>query len=620
MESANLIVNPFDSDVVANPAQPVAIDVPEIHREAFECCCLEYGRTGAESRSVLFHGQAGCGKTHLLSRFRRWLNDQIVRPALFAAVRMETAPSQVWRHLQRKVAEGMIEKPAGGIAPLDMILQRFARRHGNGDLASAFEEATIPDASLDLTKVCEHYAAGRHRRLCRAWFKGESLSDADLMELNLSGQVMESLDEDSGEIAARQFVLAMIRICAPEPVVLCFDQLEALSLSAASNSYGPFAKMGATLVDETRNTLVILSILGTFLPELERQSMASDYSRITKSIADLKPLDFQQGLKLVEARLAAVEELLPYRARGGVAPLDPGDLQRIFTANHGRCTARKLIHEARRLFAAWRGLPEPDSAPFDEFCGKRFEQYWDASEAATDPSQSDEALARALGEIAALAGYRVTAASGKQIDFKADSPLGPVLLALCNQRNMNSLAARLRRLARSLDEGELRRLCLVRDPRLPISPKARITNQLLRDLQAKGARIVRPRPEVVAAMDAMKRILSEATSGDLSLRGEPVEAQRVREWLAKSLPGGVREMLDSFVSGSTPAAGDALVELLQEVKIIAAREAANRLGWTLDQVENYARTNPRQVGLLAGPPSVLYHVVAASAADRVAYA
>lgn len=101
---------------------------------------------------------------------------------------------------------------------------------------------------------------------------------------------------------------------------------------------------------------------------------------------------------------------------------------------------------------------------------------------------------------------------------------------------MNSLAARLRRLARSLDEGELRRLCLVRDPRLPISPKARITNQLLRDLQAKGARIVRPRPEVVAAMDAMKRILSEATSGDLSLRGEPVEAQRVREWLAKSLP------------------------------------------------------------------------------------
>ncbi|MCZ2148939.1 MAG: AAA family ATPase [Bryobacterales bacterium] len=619
MESANLIVNPFDSDVVANPAQPVPIDVPEIHREAFESCCREYARAGTESRSVLFHGQSGCGKTHLLSRFRRWLNDQVVRPALFVAVRMETAPSQVWRHLQRKFAEGMLEKPSGAIAPLDIILKRFAKPR-DGDLTRAFDEAAIPDVTLDLIRVCEHYAAGRHRRLCRAWFKGESLPEADLAEMKLSGQITESLDEDSGENAARQFVLAMIRICAPEPVVLCFDQLEALSLSAAANSYGPFAKMGATLVDETRNTLVILSILGTFLPDLERQSMASDYRRITKSIADLKPLDLPQGLKLVEARLAAVEELLPYRARGGVAPLNPDDLQRIFTANHGRCTARKLIHEARRLFAAWRGLPEPDSGPFDEFCGKRFEQYWDASEAAADPSQSDEVLARALGEIAGLAGYRITAATGKHIDFEAASPLGPVLLALCNQRNMNSLAARLRRLARSLDEAALKRLCLVRDPRLPISPKARITNQILKDLQNKGARIVRPQPEIVAAIDAMKRILSEATSGDLSLRGEPVETKRVREWLAANLPGGLREMLDSFVAGSTPAEGDALVELLQETKIIAAREAANKLGWTLDQVENYARTNPRQVGLLAGPPSVLYHIVAAPAADRVAYA
>jgi hypothetical protein len=620
MESANLIVNPFDSDVVTNPAQPVAIDVPEIHREAFECCCREYANTGSESRSVLFHGQSGCGKTHLLSRFRRWLSDQVVRPALFIAVRMETAPSQVWRHLQRKFAEGMLEKPADGMAPLDLILQRFARQQGGGDLARAFDETAIPDVTLDLTRVCEHYAAGRHRRLCRAWFKGESLPDADLEEMKLSGQITESVDEDSGETAARQFVLAMIRICSPEPVVLCFDQLEALSLSAAANSYGPFAKMGATLVDETRNTLVILSILSTFLPEIERQSMASDYRRITKSIADLKPLDMQQGLKLVEARLTAVEDLLPYRTRGGVAPLNPDDLQRIFTANHGRCTARKLIHEARHLFAAWRGLPEPDSGPFDEFCGKRFEQYWDASEAATDPSQSDEVLARALGEIAGLAGYRITAATGKHIDFEAASPLGPVLLALCNQRNMNSLAARLRRLARTLDEAALKRLCLVRDPRLPISSKARMTKQLLRDLQNKGARLVRPQPDVVAAIDAMKRILSEATSGDLSLRGEPVDAKRVREWLAANLPGGVREMLDAFVAGSSPAEGDALLELLQEAKIIAAQEAANKLGWTLDQVENYARTNPRQVGLLAGPPSVLYHLVAAPAADRVAYA
>jgi hypothetical protein len=71
-------------------------------------------------------------------------------------------------------------------------------------------------------------------------------------------------------------------------------------------------------------------------------------------------------------------------------------------------------------------------------------------------------------------------------------------------------------------------LCIIRDARLGISPRARTTQQRLEAIAQAGGRGVEA--EALAALDAM----AVATSGDLSLWGDTVEGATVRDWLKES--------------------------------------------------------------------------------------
>ncbi len=609
--------NPFDAAIVAFPGQPVPADVREIYHLAFDKCREEYLLVaGGQSRSMLFCGEAGCGKTHLLGRFRRWLAGEIdqgppVRPAVFVAVRMETAPSQVWRHLRQRFAEELLEITSDGTALLDGILARFAARQAGGDPSRAFEEAAIRDLTLDLSKVLEQFSSGKHRRLCRAWLKGETLSDRDLDTLGLGERLEDESDEELAEAAARRFVLAMVRVCSPEPVVFCLDQVEALAISMAPNCYSRFSKMVACLIDETTNALVISSIVSRYLAEFREKSEPADLDRIQKAVQDLQPLDPMLGRKLLEARLEAAPALKPYRPRGGIEPLRAADLDRVFADHHGRCTARKLIHEAHRLFDLWRGASPEPSVPREEFIRRRFAHYREDSPVRSDPTRAEDILAHVLAKAAQLAGRKMRAGGEAGIEFEAQGCQGSVLVALCNHAHTPSLARKLKRLIGQLDREAMPRLRLVRHERLRIPPTAAKTRKYLEELQSAGARLVHPRPEALAALDAMRRLLAEATSGDLTHQGESVAEETVAAWLAANLPAEVSALLDELTGepegGPPPPAPDgALLELLREDKVLDAAEAARRLGWTLEQMENHARQNPDSIGFVAGPAAVLF--------------
>jgi hypothetical protein len=192
--------------------------------------------------------------------------------------------------------------------------------------------------------------------------------------------------------------------------------------------------------------------------------------------------------------------------------------------------------------------------------------------------------------------------------------LTPILVAFCNNSHMTSLAHRLRMLWTNLAGDERKRLVLVRDPRLPISPGARKTREYLEKLEAAGARLVRPNPEAVAALDAIRRLLAMAQSGDLVNGSESLKPQTVREWLATNLPGAVRKMMDELDGASIPPPNelDAILELLQEKLVISAEESARHTGLSLEQLEIDARANPDQIGYLAGPPALMFYVAPAT--------
>src|SRR5580704_14780811 len=92
-------VNPFRDTIVASPWEATRTDVPEIHGEVFDRCLegIEHVRQSGRSAALLIHGEAGSGKTHLLSRLRTYLAPQGPtatnrRECLYVWVRLQTSP------------------------------------------------------------------------------------------------------------------------------------------------------------------------------------------------------------------------------------------------------------------------------------------------------------------------------------------------------------------------------------------------------------------------------------------------------------------------------------------------------------------------------------------------
>ena len=182
-------------------------------------------------------------------------------------------------------------------------------------------------------------------------------------QLDLAQSPPDGLDDDLAEDEARQVVGAITRIATPSPVVFCFDQLEALSLSREKEhyGYGIFYRMGAHLIDTTTNSLLLSTVNADFLPQMVSASNQADLHRIRKDQYDLHLLDFPLGKELIAARLALVPEV------ASANPINDDALATYFQSHQNRVTPRNLIHEARRLFADWQKNPVPPALPIDDF-------------------------------------------------------------------------------------------------------------------------------------------------------------------------------------------------------------------------------------------------------------
>lgn len=132
-----------------------------------------------------------------------------------------------------------------------------------------------------------------------------------------------------------------------------------------------------------------------------------------------------------------------------------------------------------------------------------------------------------------------------------------------------------------------------------------------------GHQLVRTSHEVLAALDALRQLLSDAKAGDLSSQGQTVSPETVQEWLARNMPTTLRDFLEEIVSypgvgGRVPETDflDRLQELLIEKPVIDAGEAAAILEVGVQEIEQNSRANSKCVGVLDGPPLVLFRLVA----------
>ena len=654
-------MNPFRQTIVASPWETTPGDVPEIHGSVFNHCLLgiEHVRRNHRSAALLIHGEAGSGKTHLLSRLRARLAPQAPsatnrHECLYVWVRLQTSPRMIWRTLRRTLVDDWFRPAAGAHSQFERILfHRLAEiRPAEGDLerwyeymldkhpeglAELMEEIAV---NLDLDRntalAFSHIAFGRHLRDLRAWLAGMSLPQAALERMDLAAD--DGSDEELEE-RSRQVVLMLCHLAGNGlPIVLSFDQVEALQMAPGDRdalfSYG---QLISSLHDSTTNVLLVSCVQSAFYTEFKDHARAADYDRmISLGAYSLDPLNRAQAEHLITKRLAdAANAVFPTPRPFACWPLEPREFEGLFPNG---ISPRKLLSlcaerfESRIAGAAADQMNAPvldvasapsHSAAVATFLEEKWQATFEQKLAVNSAEQTKEILEHGLPLLVKLITPAAKFARDELLPDVAlilESSKGRTGLTVCTQSNMNSLSALLKRLKKQLSLQRLQRLVLVRDARVPLSPSARKTHQLLAELeQQPGVVINHPSAEALAALDALRSLLSDAKSGDLTCQGEGVEAQTVGQWLQLHLTRGLSDMVDLVLGDSTANVNstdardvEALNELLEKNPMLPLQQAAQALRRPVEDVTAIVQRHAAHFSLLGQPPYLLFRPVEAT--------
>jgi hypothetical protein len=367
--------------------------------------------------------------------------------------------------------------------------------------------------------------------------------------------------------------MQLCELIRPGVVVFCLDQIEAI-LSSPDDRDGPhaFGKAVACLVDETRNCGMICCEQSQFVMLMEQILDEAAKSRVLGRRASILPLSWELAQRLISARLDTVAELEAERAqRGGCWPLPEARIRTVFVDN--AAPARKIIARCKDLFDEWqlgRALPvEPLESALQKMLDERFRRI-DAPETEASLRNGMPLLARSAGLSCSVPGNR------SPLEFVLND--GKIAVGLCNQSNAVGLSNHLKRISAAWKPAAQPKLLLLRDARLPIGANAKVTKQLIANLEKQGG---------------------------------PVKANDVQQWIAGHLPAALDSLVAEF-GASAPVRPDLtlkLAVLLAEKKMIKLEDAAVRLEVTAGEVEECARRDARQFGILGGSLPTLFQPV-----------
>ena len=626
---AKSVLNPFVSNRVDSAWDPDSVDVEAINRTAFQRCSetIELVRRTGGCRGLLLSGEPGSGKTHLLQRLRRHV--QRNGRDCFVYVPPVSGPDRFFRDLLQHTVQDLVGGRTGSpSSQLETLLVRelvrvetkltaavfwadVRKRHAPGEALFSWLERPMEKLCMqleldpDVVRVLRHYL-GEHRRSdAYSWLLGRSVPEAILERLGVS----RTLEEDPDALHA---LITLSRLAGAQSVlVLAFDQLEGLQVDEKDQQgLRAFATDLAKLFVECRNIAAISCVQTYFKQDLERAVSKAHMDRLAQDQGALTRLQRDTAIELVSERLAAVTELKEARqALGKSEALWPLQRKDIEDAIGGAgIPARDLLNHCRDRFDEWRrggavtGIPAPIET-LDEIWDARIEQ------ASAGPVEEGVLADGLLKLIDARSPGKSKRATERDIDVVINASDGEIGVAVCHAENMTSLAARLKRLQSIAASGRFKRLVLVRDDRLRISPTARATQDRLDALRKAGHTLLRPPAEAYAAVAAARQLLADAAAGDLSLNGKAVPPEDLKAWLANNLGAAAAELLDALVD-TQGAESDDIVERVQELMegqwVVPAADIAANVG--MDERTLVARltTQQRRIGVLNGPPAVLF--------------
>jgi hypothetical protein len=570
--------NPFVQNRVdtAWDARSIASDVPSINDEAFQHVLRTIAdvRASRQSHGLLLTGEPGSGKTHLLNRVRRWIQQD--EHAWFVYVLPITAPDRVYRDILQAAAGDLTRgaPDTHGITQLAIAVARLFMSDVNAPIREiadwwrrVMDEYPAGDALADyLTKhldvfvvplnldgsvvrVVAQFLAGRNRAAARDWLLGRSLPEETLSTLG----VAFSLDEESTALTA---LSTLIRLGSEfSTVVFAFDQIEGLQIDPDDRTgLLAYAHAATQLLALHENVAIVTCAQVHFVDTLERIVGRALYDRVAERRSALKLVTPAEAMTLVQQRLRGDTDLAQVRVfekATNAEPVWPLTKSQIELLSIPSVSARRLLMGCRELFDAWLAggvtAPSPTETPAaPQSLDAIWETTLDEERERPTPLIDDGVIIDGL--VRAAGGEHATKIRDIDVLIKRDGKTTAV--AVCNAENLTSLSTRLKRLGQLNAQKKFDELVVVRDQRLPIKASAKATQQRLRELADNGARVVRLSAEAYAALAALRRLLADTAAGDLTLDGRPVQPEELKAWLAQNTPPAVVEAVRS-ISGDT---------------------------------------------------------------------
>ena len=249
-------VNPFRSTSVGDPWQAEVIDVPEYNGKATRVVLetLDEVRSTGRSGMCMILGDAGTGKTHVLSRLRSIAEEN---KYMFVSVRPLGDLTRIYGHILQELMISLRKKDEKDeYSPLERFIgDVIARSLSDGlpdnpsaqRLAASFDQdpmkiftykperfyssnlrkmavnylaTSAPDIDIQFLEVLFHVLNPTMRPTAFKWLSGIEVSQRDLDRL----EVPHSINSESRALSIIQTISSL----AQKPILLSFDQLESI--------------------------------------------------------------------------------------------------------------------------------------------------------------------------------------------------------------------------------------------------------------------------------------------------------------------------------------------------------------------------------------------------------
>jgi hypothetical protein len=327
--------NPFLDNRINGPSAD-DVDVDAIHQTAFERLTRLAREARDEHRGVgvVLWGEAGIGKSHLLSRLGRWANRD--NQACFVYLHnLQAAPANLPRSLLHAVINALTlgrRQQLVGTPLYEMVwaslldavdgsrkcyewtwLQKAYARHAERVSARSLSGASLVDYTVRDVLFRFFRSANRRQQgkedgqvaeWAVRWLSGQALDPQEAAELGLpparhAEEAVALLDNQQ----IKQVLVELTRLAASQnrPFLLVFDQVDNLD----EEQVAALARFVEALIDSSPNLLVVTAgVIDTLARwHQERVIQASAWDRVAQFEIILQRLEPAEAAAIVEARL-----------------------------------------------------------------------------------------------------------------------------------------------------------------------------------------------------------------------------------------------------------------------------------------------------------------------------